>query len=108
MKDSTVITETSSPSLWKLLRMVAALGLWLPLFAPFANVAPAYASSVNSAAFTAGGLVVGTTRYAKSGQVLTLAVSTTSDTHCVEVTGDHSAKQATTSSNGLSSWTFTL
>jgi hypothetical protein len=66
----------------------------------------ALGSSVSSASFTNGGVLVGSTRYAKQGQMLTLSVSTSSDTKCVEITGAHTARQ--TSSTAQSSWTFNL
>jgi hypothetical protein len=66
----------------------------------------ALGSSVSSASFTAGGVVVNGVRYAKSGQQVTLTVNTSSDTKCVEVTGAHTDTQ--TSSTPKSSWTFTF
>jgi hypothetical protein len=64
----------------------------------------AFGSSVSSASFTAGGVVVSGTRYAKQGQLLTLTVTTSSDTKCVEITGAHTDRQ--TSSTAKSNWTF--
>src|SRR3954452_8634771 len=66
----------------------------------------AFASTVSSAAFSGGSGTVGVggTLYAKSGGALTLTVSTSSDTKCVEVTGAHTARQ--TSATAKSSWTF--
>lgn len=67
---------------------------------------PAAASTVSSAAFSgAGGTVsVGGTLYAKSGGDLTLTVSTSADTRCVDVTGAFSGHQ--TSASAKSTWTF--
>src|SRR4051812_45259764 len=68
----------------------------------------AFASTVSSAAFSgaSGTVSVGGTLYAKSGGALTLTVTTSSDTKCVELTGAHIVRQ--TSSNAKSSWTFTF
>ncbi|MFN2489221.1 MAG: OmpL47-type beta-barrel domain-containing protein [Actinomycetota bacterium] len=69
---------------------------------------PAYASTVSSAGFSggAGTASVGGTLYAKSGGALTLTVTTSDDTKCVEVSGAHSARQ--TSNPAKSSWTFSF
>jgi hypothetical protein len=66
----------------------------------------AFASSVNSASFSggAGTAVVGGTLYAKAGASLTLTVSTSSDTQCVDVSGAFTAHQE--SGAPKSSWTF--
>ncbi len=55
----------------------------------------ALGSSVGSAAFSggAGTVNVAGTLYAKSGGALTLTVSTSSDTKCVEITGAFAARQ---------------
>ena len=68
----------------------------------------AFASTVSSAAFSGGSgtVSVGGTLYAKSGGALTLTVTTSNDTKCVELTGAHTARQ--TSSTAKSSWTFAL
>src|SRR3954462_4033522 len=68
----------------------------------------AFASTVSSAAFSgaSGTVSVGGTLYAKSGGALTLTVTTSSDTKCVELTGAHTAKQ--TSSTAKSTWTFSF
>jgi hypothetical protein len=83
---------------------VALVLVVVALSALAATVDAAFASTVASAAFTggAGTASVGGTLYAKSGGALTLTVTTSSDTKCVEVTGD--LRQ--TSSTGKSSWTF--
>ncbi len=71
-------------------------------------VGGAFGSTVSSASFSGGSgtVSVGGTLYAKNGGALTLAVTTSSDTKCVEVTGAHSARQ--TSSTAKSSWTFSF
>jgi hypothetical protein len=69
----------------------------------------AYGSSVSSASFSggAGTFTSGTgVVYAKQGGVLTLAVTTSSDTKCVDVTGGGFAAQHQQSSTAKSSWTF--
>ena len=67
---------------------------------------PAFAASVSAAAFTggAGTVVVGTTLYARSGGSLTLTLTTSADTKCVQVSGAHTAEQR--SATAKSSWTF--
>jgi len=72
------------------------------------NVLPAQASSVTTAVFTGGAGTVssGGTLYAKQGGALTLTVTTSSDTKCVDVPGavpDHQQ-----SSSAKSTWTFTV
>lgn len=71
------------------------------------NVAPTFASSVSSAAFSGGtGTVsVGGTLYAKQGAPLTLTVVTSNDTRCVDVTGAATLPRQT-SSTSKTSWTF--
>jgi hypothetical protein len=71
------------------------------------SVPAAYASSVSSAVFSGGtGTVsVGGTLYAKQGAALTLTVSTSADTQCVDVAGAFTGHQ--TSTSGQSAWTFT-
>ncbi len=70
------------------------------------TAAPAQAASVSGMSFTAGGVVVGGVRYQKSGESLTLTVTTDSATECVELTGDHTATQ--TAAKGKTSWPFEL
>jgi len=85
--------------------ILLALGLLAPALAP-AGAPGAAAASVVSASFGGGSgtAVVGGTLYAKQGASLTLNVTTSSDTRCVVVTGDHSATQ--TSNTDKSSWSF--
>ena len=68
---------------------------------------PAFASSVTSAVFTggAGTVSVGGVLYAKNTGALTLTVTTSSDTQCVDVAGAFTGHQ--TSNTAKSSWTFT-
>jgi hypothetical protein len=81
---------------------VAAVGVAFAL--AILGVVPASASTVTSATFTggAGTVTVSGTVYAKTGGALTLAVMTSSDTKCVEVTG----LTRQTSSTAKASWTF--
>ena len=69
---------------------------------------PASASTVSSAAFSggAGTVSVGGTLYAKQGATLTLSVTTSTDTKCVDVTGAATLPRQT-SSTAKSSWSFT-
>lgn len=69
--------------------------------------APASAASVTSAVFTggAGTVSVGGTLYAKQGAALTLTVTTSGDTQCVDVAGAFTAHQESTTAK--STWTFT-
>src|SRR5438067_5059013 len=78
------------------------------MLSPLSNPTLSYASTVSSAVFTggAGTASVGGTLYAKNGGALTLTVSTSSDTKCVEVTGAFTSRQ--TSSTAKSSWTFSF
>src|SRR5437899_2984916 len=73
----------------------------------FAIVPGASASTVSSATFTGGNGTVtsGGVLYGKSGGSLTLTVSTSSDTKCVDVTGAFTGHQ--TSATAKSTWTFT-
>src|SRR6266536_603453 len=89
------------------LRAILSLSLFAQLLLP-ATALPTFASSVSSASFTggAGTATVGGTLYAKSGGALTLTVTTSNDTKCVEVSGAHAARQ--TSSTAKSSWTFSF
>ena len=68
---------------------------------------PAFASSVTSAVFTggAGTVSVGGVLYAKNTGALTLTVTTSSDTLCVDVAGAFTGHQI--SNTAKSSWTFT-
>jgi len=70
--------------------------------------ATASASTVSSASFSggAGTATVGGTLYAKNGAGLTLSVTTSSDTQCVDVSGAFTGHQ--TSASGKSSWTFSF
>src|SRR5438067_8061017 len=72
-----------------LVRGVTALALALGGVASLAVWSPAEASSVTSAAFSggAGTVSVAGTLYAKNGGALTLAVTTSSDTQCVDIAG---------------------
>src|SRR4051812_3959502 len=91
-------------------RVVLTPLLFLSLIVQMLGTAlPAFASSVTSVTLTggAGTATVGGTLYARSGQSLTLAVTTSSDTKCVDVTGFASPLHQT-STNGKSSWTFSL
>jgi hypothetical protein len=85
--------------------LVAVLGA---LEAPVVLSPPAYGSTVSSAAFAGGSgtVTVGSVLYARSGGALTLTVTTSSDTKCVEITGAHTARQ--TSATAKPSWTFTF
>jgi hypothetical protein len=66
----------------------------------------AYGSTVSSASLTGGTgtVTVGGIVYAKQGGALSLTVTTSSDTKCVDVTGAFTAHQQ--SSTAKSSWTF--
>ncbi|HET9655133.1 MAG TPA: PxKF domain-containing protein [Kineosporiaceae bacterium] len=79
---------------------VLAAGIGLPLVSQ--------ASTASSAAFSggAGTVSVGGTLYAKNGGALTLTVTTSSDTECVDVTGAFAGHQ--TSPTAKSSWTFSF
>ena len=81
---------------------------FLAVLTAFLNMPTANAASVTSAVFTgsAGTFVSSTTLYARNGGALTLTVSTSSDTRCVDVTGSHSGHQ--TSPTAKSSWTFSF
>jgi hypothetical protein len=67
---------------------------------------PASASTVSSAVFTGGSGTanVGGTLYARQGATLTLTVTTSSDTECVDVAGAFTGHQQ--SSTAKTSWTF--
>ncbi len=87
-------------------RSVRALTAAALIAAAILQSPPAFAASVSVAAFTggAGTAVVGGTLYARSGGALTLSLTTSSDTKCVQVSGAHTAEQR--SSTAKSSWTF--
>lgn len=69
------------------------------------NVSPTLAASVSTAVFSGAGTVSqGGTLYAKPGTALTLTVTTSSDTQCVDVAGALTAHQE--SATGKSTWTF--
>jgi hypothetical protein len=72
------------------------------------NAPTASAASVSSASFSGGtGTVTANGRlYAKQGQTVTLNVTTSSDTKCVQVGGAFSDRQ--TSTTAKSSWSFSL
>ena len=90
----------------RLLAVTQAVLLVSSLLVYLAAPVGALASTVSSAAFTGGSgtVSVSGTLYAKNSGALTLAVTTSSDTKCVEITGAHVARQ--TSSTAKSSWTF--
>jgi large repetitive protein len=72
------------------------------------GLVPAYASSVTSAVFSggAGTVSVGGTLYAKQGGALTLTVTASSDTKCVDVSGAFTAHQQ--AATAKSTWTVTF
>lgn len=85
------------------LAMVAASTMVMAMLsAPTAS-----ASSVTTAVFSggAGTVSVGGSVFAKQGQTLTLTVTTSSDTQCVDVAGAFTGHQQ--SNTAKSSWTFT-
>src|SRR6266700_432480 len=88
-------------------RVVLSLSFVLQGLLPLGAVTT-YASSVSSAAFTggAGTVSVGGTLYAKNGGALTLTVTTSSDTQCVDVAGAFTGHQQ--SSTAKSTWTFSF
>jgi len=93
-------------TMFKWLRLTVVISMVAALLTPLATVSPVAASTVNpTTAFTAGGVVVNGTRYAKSGQTVTLTVNTSSDTNCVRVSGAHTGEQ-TVNGGGQSTWTF--
>jgi hypothetical protein len=71
------------------------------------NVAPTFAASVSTAVFSGGTGTVssGGTLYAKQDATLTLTVTTSSDTQCVDVAGAFTAHQE--SNTAKTTWTFT-
>ncbi len=88
-------------------RLVPALAA-APLVLAGLVFAPASASTVTSATFTGGSgtVSVGGTLYATKGAAVTLAVSTSPDTQCVDVSGAFTAHQQ--NSGTKSSWTFSF
>jgi hypothetical protein len=90
-------------------RSAAALALTLALAAALGVVGPAAMGAGVSTTSISGGTgtyAAGGTVYAKSGGALTLTVTTSSDTKCVQLSGAHTAKE--TSGTAKTSWTFTL
>jgi hypothetical protein len=89
-------------------RSVAVLVIGAGLLAMVAGAGGAYGSSVASAAFSggAGTLSIGGTQYAKQGGALTLTVTTSADTECVDVTGAFTGHQQ--SASPKSSWSFSF
>ena len=81
----------------RIVAVVNAATVVIALAVPTLVVAtPAGAVSVTSAGFNVA--------FARSGTALVLTVNTSNDVNCVEVTGDHTATQASNSSQSL--WTF--
>src|SRR6266567_8075804 len=91
----------------QMLRAVLSLSFVLQALLPVGAVTT-YASSVTTAAFSggAGTVSVGGTLYAKNGGALTLTVTTSSDTQCVDVAGAFTGHQQ--SSTAKSTWTFSF
>lgn len=89
-------------------KLTATLATLLALVATPLQLTPAAASSVTAASFSGGTgtAVVAGTLYARNGGALTLTVTTSSDTRCVQITGAHAAHQ--TSTTAKSSWSFPL
>jgi hypothetical protein len=87
-------------------RVVAVVGASALVFA---GLAPAWAASVTSAAFSGG---TGTftaangTVYAKQGAALTLTLATDGNTRCVDVIDGNGDTIATKSGSNSSTWTF--
>src|SRR5438270_2966340 len=73
-----VITLPSTKRALRLLKMLVVLSMLLGLIAPAVQVAPAYASTSASAAWTGGTgtVVVSGTLYARQGGAVTLTVTT--------------------------------
>ncbi len=87
----------------KSLRIMISLAVGLQVVLP-TTAAPTLASSVTS--MTIGGTTnIGGTQYAKSGTALTLSVTTSADTKCVDVPSSFAGNKV--SDSGQSSWTFT-
>src|SRR6058998_3600878 len=91
------------PSITKRSRAVGAL---VAVLVAFLQMPAAFASNVSSAVFSGGSgtAVVGGVLYARNGAALTLTVTTSNDTECVDVTGAHAGHQ--TSSTPKTTWTF--
>ncbi len=86
------------------LRLFVVFGMVLSMFS--ALVPGASAASVTGATFTAGGVLVNGTHFAKSGANLMLTVTTDNTTQCVELTGAH--KTALKSDTNRTDWAFEL
>ena len=101
----TTPAPTSIPG--KRTRVWVGLGTIFALVIAGLSAPAAYASTVSAATFSGGSgtVLVGTTLYAKNGAVVTLTVTASNDTKCVEVDGSFSAIQ--TSAAAKTSWTFT-
>jgi hypothetical protein len=89
-------------------KLSVALATLVALVVTLFQPSPASASSVTSASLNggAGTVRVAGTLYAKDGGALTLTVTTSSDTRCVELSGAFTTRQ--TSSVAKSSRTFSL
>jgi hypothetical protein len=89
------------------IRMLLSVSLAMQMLLPM-GASTSYASSVTSAAFSGGSgtVSVGGTLYAKNGAALTLTVSTSSDTECVDITGAFTGHQQ--SSTAKSTWIFSF
>jgi hypothetical protein len=89
-------------------KLCVALAILLALLTTLVQPSPASASTVSSASFSggAGTVSVAGTLYARNGGALTLTVTTSSDTKCVELSGAYTTRQ--TSATAKSSWTFPL
>jgi hypothetical protein len=87
-------------------RMLTAAAV-VPLVVAGMVLTPASASTVSSAVFTGGSgtASVGGILYARQGAPLTLTVTTSSDTQCVDVAGAFTAHQS--SQTAKVSWVFT-
>lgn len=101
-------SKTGAPAASGLRRRAAILVALVSftLASVLAMSASGIASTVSSAKFTGGSgtVSVGSVLYAKQGGALTLTVTTSSDTKCVDVIGALSGHQTSTSAK--SSWTF--
>lgn len=98
----------SAPRREVLARVWTVLALMVAILAPLFTARPAFASTITTAAFTGGpGTInVSSVLYAKQGGALTLTVTTSSDTKCVEVSGAHVARQ--TSDTAKTNWSFSF
>jgi len=92
------------PRIFRALAVVAAAAVVVPVLSVLAT--PAYAASVSSAVFTGGTgtVTVNGVLYAKGNAAVTLTVTTSSDTQCVDVAGALSGHQESTTPK--TSWTF--